>query len=61
MRSMTEIQHITLHTSSMETNIKNNTFRNVKTSGTLTVPAGSTGYDVWMVYLDLYGWTKAEQ
>ena len=41
------------------------TFSNVKTGGTLTVPSGSTGYDVWMqnanYYLGLYNWTKVEQ
>ena len=41
------------------------TFRDVKTSGTLTVPAGSTGYGTWMstgnYYLGMYGWTKVEQ
>ena len=45
--------------------IQNTTFRNVKTSGTLTVPSGSSGYDVWMgksnYYLGKYGWTKVEQ
>ena len=41
------------------------TFRKVKTGGTLTVPSGSSGYDVWMgtgnFYLGKYGWTKVEQ
>ena len=45
--------------------IQSTTFRNVKTSGTLYVPVGSTGYDVWMgtgnYYLGLYSWTKVEQ
>jgi hypothetical protein len=45
--------------------IQNSTFQNVKTSGTLTVPSGSTGYDVWMgtgdYYLGKYNWTKIEQ
>ncbi len=45
--------------------ILNNTFLNVKTNGTLTVPSGSSGYDVWMdtgdYYLGLYNWTKVEQ
>lgn len=45
--------------------IQNNTFRNVKTDGILTVPSGSTGYDTWMqnanYYLGLYNWTKVEQ
>ena len=42
-----------------------NTFRNVKTGGTLTVPTGSTGYDVWMgsgnYYLGKSSWTKVEE
>lgn len=37
----------------------------VKTGGTLYVPTGSTGYNVWMgtgnFYLGKYGWTKVEQ
>ena len=41
------------------------TFRNIKPGGTLTVPTGSTGYDVWMgilnYYLGSYNWTKVEQ
>ena len=45
--------------------IQNQTFNNVKTNGTLTVPSGSTGYDVWMgtgeYYLGKYNWTKVEQ
>ena len=45
--------------------IQSTTFQNVKTNGTLTVPSGSSGYDVWMgtgdYYLGLYGWTKTEQ
>lgn len=45
--------------------IKNSTFQNVKTSGILTVPIGSSGYDVWMgtgdYYLGKYNWTKVEQ
>ena len=45
--------------------IKSNTFQYVKTNGTLTVPSGSTGYDVWMgtgnYYLGMYNWTKVEQ
>ena len=45
--------------------IKSSTFRNTKTNGTLTVPSGSTGYDVWMgtgnYYLGSYNWTKVEQ
>lgn len=45
--------------------IESNTFQNIKTGGTLTVPSGSTGYDVWMgigdYYLGKYNWTKVEQ
>ena len=42
-----------------------NTFQSIKTNGTLYVPQGSTGYDVWMgtgdFYLGKYSWTKVEQ
>ena len=45
--------------------IQSATFRDVKTNGTLYVPSGSTGYDVWMgngnYYLGKYNWTKVEQ
>lgn len=45
--------------------ITNNTFQLIKTGGTLYVPSGSTGYDVWMgtgdYYLGKYNWTKVEQ
>lgn len=45
--------------------INSYTFEYIKTNGTLTVPIGSTGYDVWMGtgdnYLGKYGWTKVEQ
>ena len=45
--------------------ISSETFQDIKTGGTLTVPAGSTGYDVWMgtgnYYLGKYNWTKVEQ
>ena len=45
--------------------IQSCTFQYVKTSGTLTVPSGSSGYDVWMgagnYYLGKYNWTKVEQ
>ena len=45
--------------------IGSSTFQDIKTNGTLTVPSGSTGYDVWMgtgnYYLGKYGWTKKEQ
>ena len=45
--------------------IQSSTFQNVKTNGTLIVPSGSTGYDVWMgtgdYYLGKYNWTKVEQ
>ena len=45
--------------------IASSTFMAVKKNGTLTVPAGSTGYDVWIgtgyFYLGMYNWTKVEQ
>ena len=45
--------------------IQSQTFQYVKRGGTLTVPSGSTGYDVWMgtgnYYLGKYNWTKVEQ
>ena len=45
--------------------ITSGTFRDIKTGGTLTVPIGSNGYDVWMgtgnYYLGKYNWTKVEQ
>ena len=45
--------------------IQSTTFQDVKTGGTLTVPSGSSGYDVWMgtgdYYLGKYNWTKVEQ
>ena len=45
--------------------IESNTFYSIKTGGTLTVPSGSSGYDVWMgtgsYYLGYYNWTKVEQ
>ena len=45
--------------------IQSSTFDNVKVNGSLYVPQGSTGYDVWMdtinYYLGYYNWTKIEQ
>ena len=45
--------------------IQSDTFISIKTGGTLYVPSGSTGYDVWMgtgnYYLGKYNWTKVEQ
>ena len=48
--------------------IYNQTFRLVKSNGTLYVPSGSSGYDAWMAvgsshsyYLGNYNWTKVEQ
>lgn len=45
--------------------ISSGTFENVKTGGTLYVPQGSSGYNVWMgrgnYYLGKYNWTKVEQ
>ena len=40
--------------------ITSKTFYNIKTGGTLRVPSGSNGYNVWMNYLGK-GWTKVEQ
>ena len=41
--------------------ITNSTFRSIKTGGTLYVPQGNTGYNVWMgtgnYYLGKYSWT----
>ena len=47
-------------------NITNRTFQGgIATNGTLFVPQGSSGYDVWMsqesTYLGSYSWTKVEQ
>lgn len=45
--------------------ITQKTFRGMMINGTLTVPQGSTGYDVWMgtgdYYLGKCNWTKVEQ
>ena len=45
--------------------IQSDTFNGVKTGGILTVPSGSSGYDVWMgtgdYYLGKYNWTKVEK
>jgi hypothetical protein len=45
--------------------IVNYTFYGSENDGTLYVPIGSTGYDVWMstddYYLGKYNWTKVEQ
>ena len=45
--------------------IGSKTFYYIKSGGTLYVPTGSTGYDVWMgtgnYYLGQYNWTKVEQ
>ena len=42
-----------------------NTFQGIKTNGTLYVPQGSTGYDLWMrttdYYLGKYNWTIVYQ
>ena len=44
--------------------IANGTFSEIASNGTLRVPIGSVGYDVWMgtgnYYLGLYDWTKVE-
>ena len=41
--------------------ISSKTFYNIKTGGTLRVPNGSSGYNVWMNFLGSQGWTKVEQ
>ena len=60
----TGITSITCNATTAPT-IQSNTFQNVKTGGTLTVPSGSTGYNVWMgtgnYYLGKYNWRKVEQ
>ena len=62
-KDCTGITSITCNATTAPT-IDSATFQNVKTGGTLTVPSGSTGYDVWMgtgdYYLGKYGWTKVE-
>ena len=44
--------------------IQSKTFESVNPNGTLYVPSGSTGYDVWMgtgdSYLGKYNWTKVD-
>ena len=60
----TGITSITSYATTAPT-IQSKTFLNFKTGGTLTVPSGSSGYDVWMgtgnYYLGKYNWTKVEQ
>jgi hypothetical protein len=45
--------------------IQSGTFEEVASNGTLYVPRGSSGYNVWMgtrnYYLGKYNWTKVEQ
>lgn len=45
--------------------ISSSTFFSINQNGTLYVPTGSSGYDVWMstgeYYLGFYNWTKIEQ
>ena len=61
--SCTNLTNITSLATTAPT-IQSSTFQNIKTNGTLTVPSGSSGYDVWMgtgnYYLGKYGWTKVE-
>jgi hypothetical protein len=63
-RSCTSLTSIVSNATTAPT-IQSTTFRDVKTGGTLTVPIGSSGYDVWMgtgnYYLGKYNWTKVEQ
>ena len=60
----TSLESITSQSTTAPT-IQTSTFENVKTGGTLYVPSGSTGYNVWMgtgnYYLGKYNWTKVEQ
>lgn len=46
-------------------NVGATSFQGIKSNGTLYVPQGSSGYDVWMgtgnYYLGKYNWTKVEQ
>ena len=60
----TSLTSVTVEATTAPT-IQNTTFNNIKTNGTLTVPSGSSGYDVWMstgsYYLGKYNWTKVEQ
>ena len=59
----TSLQTITCYATTAPS-LVNNAFGGIKTGGTLYVPAGSTGYDVWMgtgnYYLGHYNWTKVE-
>ena len=63
-RNCSSLKNITSNATTAPT-ISNYTFYSVKTSGILTVPSGSSGYDVWMrtsnYYLGKYNWTKVEQ
>ena len=60
----TSLTSITVEATTAPT-IQNDTFSSIKTNGTLTVPSGSSGCDVWMgtgnYYLGKYNWTKVEQ
>jgi hypothetical protein len=63
-KGCTSLSSITSNATTAPT-ISASTFQNVHTGGTLTVPSGSNGYDVWMgtgnYYLGKYNWTKVEQ
>ena len=63
-RGCSSLTSVTVEATTAPT-IQSSTFRGVKTNGTLTVPSGSSGYDVWMgtgsYYLGKYNWTKVEQ
>ena len=63
-RNCSSLKNITSNATTAPT-ISNYTFYSVKTGGILTVPSGSTGYNVWMgtgnYYLGKYNWTKVEQ
>ena len=63
-RNCSSLTSITSNATTAPT-IQSDTFKDVKTDGTLYVPIGSSGYDTWMgtgdYYLGKYNWTKVEQ
>lgn len=58
--SLTSISAMSMTAATVNTS----SFYLIKTGGTLSVPRGATGYDVWMgtanYYLGLYGWTLSK-
>ena len=57
--SLTSITSLATEAPSIVTGM-NRTFDNISTEGTLTIPSGATGYDVWLSNLPS-GWTLVEQ